>query len=101
MSTENLDTQPDLDLSDLQDIPQEAEVASHLPQPMLVRTAAVAVIGLVGSVIGREFDVNQWVDLGLDIYTVAAPAAVFVWFHRNSKGLLKVIDSLKQFVHVP
>lgn len=98
MSEHALEDTQELDLSELQDDPTEAEVARRLPQPAVVRAAVISVLGLVGSVIGRSLSADAWLDAALDVYTVAAPAAVYLWFHRNAKGVERTVAKAEEYV---
>jgi len=95
MSEHALEDTQELDLSELQDDPEAAALAKHLPQPAVVRAAVLGVVSLVGAVIGRELNLGDYVDVALDIYTVAGPAAIYFWVHRKlSASTVKAVEEV-------
>ncbi|MCA2331644.1 hypothetical protein JF714_14450 [Mycobacterium avium] len=90
MSEHALEDTQELDLSELQDDPEAMKIASHLPPPSVVRAAVVGVVGLIGAVVGKEFNSAAWLDPLLDAYIVLSPLALGLWAHRKVKATVAV-----------
>lgn len=51
---------------------------NKVPEPAVVRGFLVAVLGLIGAVVGKTLDVS-WIDQAVVVYAIAAPAALGLW----------------------
>lgn len=67
---------------------KEPEVRDRVPEPALVRGALIAVLSLVGVVLGRELD-TAWVEDVIAIYTVIAPIVLAWWIRRHVTPVIK------------
>lgn len=56
--------------------------APKVPEPAVVRALLVALVGLVGTVVGKQLDVS-WIDQAITVYAIAAPVALGWWIRRN------------------
>lgn len=66
----------------------EPEVKEKIPEPVMVRGLLLAVVGLVGALAGKEFDVT-WIDSAVTVYAIAAPIALGFWARRHVTPLPK------------
>jgi hypothetical protein len=57
------------------------EVTSRVPEPALIRGAVVAVLSLVGVVLGHQIEL-PWLDEALNAYAVVVPLALSLWIRQ-------------------
>ena len=58
------------------------ELQKRIPEPAVIRGAVVAVVGLVGGVLGTTYDVS-WLEPALATYAVVAPALLSWWIRMH------------------
>lgn len=58
------------------------EIKRRVPEPALIRGAVVAIVSLIGVVLGKQLDVS-WIDPVLSFYTVVMPLALGWWIRRH------------------
>ncbi|MGW1740042.1 hypothetical protein ACWCPQ_14660 [Nocardia sp. NPDC001965] len=52
------------------------------PEPAVVRGFLVALLGLIGAVVGKQLDAS-WIDDFLTVYMVVAPLGLAWWIRRH------------------
>lgn len=73
-------------MSDWNELPQAdgvvGDIQRHLPKPALIRATVFSVLSLAGVIFGKELSIPH-LDLALDAYTLAVPAALGWWVDRQ------------------
>lgn len=59
-----------------------SELERKVPEPLVLRALLVAVLGLIGAVIGKTLDVS-WVDQAIAVYAIGAPMVLALWGRRH------------------
>ncbi|WP_280350330.1 hypothetical protein [Nocardia abscessus] len=59
-----------------------SDIKSRIPEPALIRGAVVAVLSLVGVVLGHQIEL-PWLDEALNAYAVVVPLALSLWIRQH------------------
>ncbi|QDK03110.1 membrane protein [Mycobacterium phage SydNat] len=64
------------------------EIEENVPEPLVLRSFVVAIVGLAGAVLGKELDVS-WIDQAIAAYAVGAPMVLAFWARRHVSPVKK------------
>ncbi|AFF28411.1 minor tail protein [Mycobacterium phage Tiger] len=64
------------------------EIEEKVPEPLVLRSLIVAIVGLAGAVLGKELDVS-WIDQAIAAYAVGAPMVLAFWARRHVSPVKK------------